>query len=204
MDQEIVVPWAPAPDGEDALWPWEITFDGGATRKDENSVAGAGAVLWKHDIRGGAPTKLLSVVVAIPGCDNAQLAEATGCRYALEALTRSTPGPSSVRIVGDNLAAVRYGAGSARMRRPALQSQIEAGLQPLLLAGWRMQWQAVRRRLNKAADALATVGQKWAELVMASGHGGLQVLQVSHQNPQRTPLPPSFPPPPYPFDSDAP
>ena len=53
---------------------------------------------------------------------------------------------------------VRYGAGTGRFQRPILEAQIELALGPLAQRGWALQWQAVRGRLNKAADRLATVG----------------------------------------------
>ena len=65
-------------------------------------------------------------------------------------------------MIGDYRALVRYGAGAARLRRPALQAHLEIGLGVVLAAGWRLQWVAVRRCLSPEADALATEGQGWA------------------------------------------
>ena len=63
---------------------------------------------------------------------------------------------------GDNLAVVRYGAGQGMLRREAMFSRLDGRLGALLSRGWDIQWRAVRRRLNRAADALATVGVQWA------------------------------------------
>ena len=83
--------------------------------------------------------------------------------------------PAAARVTGDNLAAVRYGAGHARYRRLPLQAQMEEGLRPLALAGWRLTWQAVRRRYNQAADFLAGVGQRWA---VALGNRGVRTIRT--------------------------
>eukprot|EP00959_Pyramimonas_sp_CCMP1952_P358462 7505534-Pyramimonas_sp.AAC.1 len=36
-------------------------------------------------------------------------------------------------------------------------------------AGWVLTWQAARRRLNKAADSLATIGVHWADALRREG-----------------------------------
>eukprot|EP00959_Pyramimonas_sp_CCMP1952_P196767 4114367-Pyramimonas_sp.AAC.1 len=36
-------------------------------------------------------------------------------------------------------------------------------------AGWVHTWQAVRRRLNKSADSLATIGVYWADALLREG-----------------------------------
>ena len=71
--------------------------------------------------------------------------------------------------MGDNLAVIRYGAGTNRFQRLSLQSQMELALGPLAQRGWVLQWQAVRRRLNKAADRLATLGVFWAACLGREG-----------------------------------
>ena len=43
-----------------------------------------------------------------------------------------------------------------------MQAHLDLPLADAAEAGWTLQWQAVRRRLNRAADALATVGVHWA------------------------------------------
>eukprot|EP00959_Pyramimonas_sp_CCMP1952_P194714 4071681-Pyramimonas_sp.AAC.1 len=73
------------------------------------------------------------------------------------------------RIVGDNLAALRYGAGTARYRRLHLAQQMEDALGQVESAGWVLAWQAVRRRLNKAADSLATIGVYLADSLRREG-----------------------------------
>ena len=46
---------------------------------------------------------------------------------------------------------------------------MDQGLRPLTEAGWPLAWQAVRRRLNVAADRLATLGVFWASTLRAAG-----------------------------------
>eukprot|EP00959_Pyramimonas_sp_CCMP1952_P102593 2146057-Pyramimonas_sp.AAC.1 len=97
------------------------------------------------------------------------MAEVAGCRAGL-ALLPHLEGPTRMaRIVGDNLAAVRYGAGTARYRRLHLAQQMEDALGQVGSAGWVLTWQAVRRRLNKAADSLATIGVYWADSLRREG-----------------------------------
>ena len=50
-----------------------------------------------------------------------------------------------------------------------MQAQLEAALATTLSQGWHLTWQAVRRRLNQAADALATEGVLWARDLAAQG-----------------------------------
>ena len=45
---DICVDTNPSPEWEDAAWPYDATFDGGARTIDEVEVAGAGATLWDH------------------------------------------------------------------------------------------------------------------------------------------------------------
>ena len=192
---EIVVPRSPFPDQDRTLWPMEVTFDGGARSiGDRPKVAGAGETIWMHDPDGGLPVRIASSVVAIPSSDNAQLAEATGCRAGLGALARSTPDIRAARIVGDNLAAIRYGAGTGRYRRLPLATQVELGLRPLVETGWALTWQAVHRWLNVASDRLATLGVFWADALRSAGHTALQSWIVWHRDPVTSiPLPSLFP-----------
>ena len=156
--QEILVAWNPSPEWEDAVWPYEATFDGGARQVGRRQVAGAGATIWEHCLSGGPPRCIATAVVAIPWQATAQVAEAIGCRTALEMLHTLKAGRRSARVVGDNLAVVRYCAGTARLRRATMQAQLEPALAAVAQQGWQLTWQAVRRRLNGAADSLATQG----------------------------------------------
>ena len=167
---ELCVTTNPSPNWEDATWPYEITFDGGARSLDETEVAGAGAILWEHDTQGGCPRQIASTVIAIPWKAGAQAAEAAGCCAGLRLLQTLRPAHRAARVVGDNLGVIRYGAGTARLRRLQMQAQLEAALATTLSQGWRLSWQAVRRRLNHAADALATEGVLWARDLVTQGH----------------------------------
>ena len=97
-------------------------------------------------------------VVAIPRGASAQLAEAHGCCAALALLRRAQGGPRRARVVGDNLAVIRYGAATAALRATPQQAILEVALAAAYANGWRLEWQAVRKHLNTAADALATEG----------------------------------------------
>ena len=121
-------------------------------------MAGAGAVLWRHNLGGGAPTVVDRVSIAIPHGASAQVAEAHGCCAALQLLRRVDEGPRRARVVGDNLAVIRYGAATASLRARAQQAMLEVALAETYLLGWCLDWQAVRRHLNTEADSLATRG----------------------------------------------
>ena len=168
-DTEITVLSNPSPDYEDALWPYELTFDGGARRIQQEQVAGGGVTLWRHNLNGGSPTMIAEAVIAIPSAATAQLAEATACRVGLNMLGTLEHAPRRARVVGDNLAAIRYGAGQGRFRHLPIMAQMEAGLQRLATLGWTTTWQAVRRRLNAAADHRATQGAQWAYELVQQG-----------------------------------
>ena len=72
-------------------------------------------------------------------------------------------------MVGDNVGVVRYGAGIARLRRPGMAGHLDDPLAAAAEAGWRLEWQAVRRRLNAGADALAGEGEELAVRLAEEG-----------------------------------
>ena len=112
-------------------------------------------------------------MVALPEVPHAQEAEAAGCGAALDLLLQQGRRlPRRAIISGDNLAVVRYGAGLGRLRRDAMFSRLDGRLGALLCRGWTLTWRAVRRRLNSAADALATGGVLWAGALLGWGRGG--------------------------------
>ena len=154
--------------------PFLVTFDGGAREcRQGGRAAGAGAILWGPASADGQRTPLRTATVALPGVPHAQEAEAAGCGAGLGMLGgMATDGfPLRAMVAGDNLGVVRYGAGTARLRRPEMAARIDEQLGRLLAAGWRISWRAVRRRLNRAADRLATAGFHWAEELRTAGGG---------------------------------
>ena len=188
---EVVCASLPSPDLDTVLWPYEVTFDGGARHiHPDHKVAGAGATLWHHGAADSVPVQIASIVVALPDVQDSQIAEASGCRAALAGLANIDTNVRAARVVGDNLAVVRYGAGTGRFQRSLLQAQMELALGPLAQRGWRLQWHAVRRRLNKAADRLATLGVFWAEALRRQGIRGVRTHIVWHTSS----TPPSEPP----------
>ena len=53
-ETEVVCPSLPAPDLDTIMWPYEVTFDGGARYIDgDRKVAGAAATLWHYPSHGG-------------------------------------------------------------------------------------------------------------------------------------------------------
>ena len=166
---EITVGRNPSPEAEDALWPWEVTFDGGASPSANGAVAGAGAALWRHNVGGGGPTCVARTSVAIPWGASAPLAEAIGCRAALDLLRQVGGSGRRARVVGDNLGVVRYGAGTARLRAQAQHAVLEEAFSAVLSQGWQLDRQAVRRHLNREADRLAMAGALWARSLRGEG-----------------------------------
>ena len=118
---------------------------------------------------------IAAAVVAIPWGASAQLAEAFGCRAALELLWRYGEGAGRARVVGDNLAVVRYCAGTARLRARPQQALLEDALGNAGARGWVLDWQAVRRNLNSMADRHATRGILWALRCREAGVDRLQM-----------------------------
>ena len=121
-------------------------------------------------------------VVAIPWDASAQVAEAHGCRAALRLLQVYAGGERRARVAGDNLAVIRYGAGTAGMRVTPQQALLEVALGETYTKGWDLDWQAVRRRLNTEADGLATMGVYQAARCAAQGVQHVQdyLVRVRH------------------------
>ena len=68
---------------------------------------------------------------------------------------------------------------------------MELALGPLAQRGWALQWQAVRRRLNKAADRLATLGVFWVACLRRQGIAQVTSHTVWHDS--SSPAPPRLP-----------
>eukprot|EP00959_Pyramimonas_sp_CCMP1952_P366901 7684428-Pyramimonas_sp.AAC.1 len=81
-------------------------------------------------------------IVALPSCSSAQMAEVAGCRAGLALLPRLRGPLRGAGIVGGNLAAIRYGAGTARYRRLHLAQQMEDALAQAENIGWVLSWPA--------------------------------------------------------------
>ena len=77
-------------------------------------------------------------------------------------------------MVGDNLAVIRYCAGTARLRARPQQALLEDALAEAGTRGWTLDWQAVRRSLNTLADRHATRGVRWARECRSAGVRRLQ------------------------------
>ena len=75
----------------------------------------------------------------------------------------------AARMVGDNLAVLQFGAGLGRLRQPAMHAAISGPLAALLTDGWALEWTAVKRRLNQAADVGTTSAVHWAGRLRADG-----------------------------------
>ena len=56
-----------------------------------------------------------------------------------------------------------------------MQHPMAGELARAIEAGWHLTWKAVRRRLNKAADEVATEGVRWAHDLLKQGHKQPQV-----------------------------
>ncbi len=129
--------------GPSEPWAHEVCFDGGAQARDGvGKVAGAGAVLWGPVQPDGTRAVLRVARVSLPGEEYARVAEAWGLRLALLLLCDLLNVRRSARIVGDNLAVVRYGASQGRLHQPDMQGVLEQVLARVLLLGWDLQWAA--------------------------------------------------------------
>ena len=85
------------------------------------------------------------------------------------------------------MAVVRYCSGTARLRRVTMQAHLEIALGRILDMSWVLEWQAVRRRLNKQSDELATQGVFWAAEKRDSGQSdiGVSVKWLAEPQPDR-------------------
>ena len=100
---------------------------------------------------------------------HAQVAEAWGAKLALLLLLRTKATLRQARIIGDNLNVVRYGAERGAVRNPDIHGPMADALASAAEQGWALRWRAVRRRLNKAADEVATAAVRRAHVLRAAG-----------------------------------
>ena len=76
------------------------------------------------------------------------------------------------------MAVIRYGAATASLRAITQHAIMEVALADVYLLGWQLDWQAVRRHLNTASDALATQGICMAAREVDEGRRALVVWSV--------------------------
>ena len=107
--------------------------------------------------------------MALPQEPYAQVAEAWGGKLGLDLLTACQADTRIARVIGDNLGVIRYGAERAALRNPAIHRPLATALAEAAEKGWTVHWRAVRRRLNKAADAGATEAVLWAHRLRKQG-----------------------------------
>ena len=107
--------------------------------------------------------------MALPDEPHAQVAEAWGAKLGLDLLRDTKADVRRARVIGDNLGVVRYGAEMGALRNPAMHRPLADALAAIAEGGWHLRWRAVRRRLNKAADAVATEAVLWAHRLRADG-----------------------------------
>ena len=113
--------------------PWEVTFDGGAREIKGQRVAGSGAALWGNRDHNGRIPLIATCLVPLPTEEHAQIAEAWGCRAALDMVRSHTPAGSRVTVTGDNLAVVRQGAGQGGIRQAHIGLVIDRKLASCVL-----------------------------------------------------------------------
>ena len=61
-----------------------------------------------------------------------------------------------VEVQGDNLPVIRFAACSGRLRDPSYEALLSDLIASMPRLGFAIRYHAVRRRFNKAADAVAT------------------------------------------------
>ena len=173
---------------EDAATEFVVSFDGGARRDAELDarVAGAGAILWRTSPLGVAQ-EVGRAQVALPSEAWSPIAEAWGLRLALHLACRHVEAGHSLRVVGDNVAVVRFGAAQGRLRNPDHEALISPVLCEALVRGVRLSWAAVRRRYNRAADAVATEGVRWAARLARVGEAARRVRFLRPHLPGHSP-----------------
>ena len=66
------------------------------------------------------------------------------------------------RVVGDCSQPILYANAQARMRVIPQRRPIDQAIELAWRQGWRVRWQAVRRRFNADAHSLAGAAAEWA------------------------------------------
>ena len=143
-----------------------LSFDGGARRgigearleAGEDPVAGAGALLWSEPDVDGRRRLLARAWVAAPAFRNSMLAEAVGLATGISLIRCFLGFPRPITVLGDNLPLLRLAAATGRLRTDGIWAVVEAALMYVAAHGWNVDWVAVRRHRNCAADAAATDG----------------------------------------------
>ena len=182
--EELTVPRSLAPRTSAALVPYGVFFDGGTCNREGNSAAGAGALLW-HIHSSGPPTCIARAILATPGDSSASLAESHACSLALMLLTSlarehwETHGSTlRARLVGDCIPVIRYASAQARFRSANQRAHIDRGLGLVSEIGWNLEWQAVNRRHNSHAHALARIAAVWAnDLCLHGSRAGRSLIE---------------------------
>ena len=148
-----------------------LSFDGGARLRGPGAAMGGAALLWSARLEDGRRTVLAEASAAVPRATSATEAEAWGLRVGLELVRQAGARAPSRRleVFGDNLAVVRFGAGTGRVRDPGVWALVSGPLARCLGLGWGVQWHAVRRRFNTAADAAASRARDEASAMALAG-----------------------------------
>ena len=148
-----------------------LSFDGGARLRGPGAAMGGAALLWSARFEDGRRMLLAEASAAIPWATSATEAEAWGLRVGLGLIRQAGSQAASrkLEVFGDNLAVVRFGAGTGRVRDPSVWALISAPLAQCLGVGWGVRWHAVRRRFNTAADAAASKARDEASAMASAG-----------------------------------
>ena len=118
-------------------------------------------MLWGPASANGSRELLGSADVSVPARGSSTDAEVLGLRVGLlllQRVLRRHP-TSRVHIFGDNLAVVRFGAGTASLHLYRHVQLLQGPLSTAVGLGWSPAWTAVRRRFNTEADAGATAAR---------------------------------------------
>ena len=143
-----------------------LSFDGGARHsfgdlavpEGDLPRGGAGFALWTPADLGGRRRCLLQGSLSAPAIRDSGQAEAAGLACAVLALAALIQRPDPLEILGDNLGVIRLAACNARLRGDRFWLELNEPLMRVARQSWDVRWTAVRRHLNKTADALATLG----------------------------------------------
>ncbi|MFM7985672.1 MAG: hypothetical protein ACKPKO_40805, partial [Candidatus Fonsibacter sp.] len=154
---------------DESEWSYEATFDGGVRAVNGRPVAGAGVVIWGAAQSDGTRPVLGRCRISIPRVASVLYAEAVGCGEALRWLAAHDVTVRLARVCGENLAVLRFCAHEGRLRDPVVHDVLDRALNAVYARGWRIEWTAIRRRFNVAADRLATEGIMHAVSLAESG-----------------------------------
>ena len=124
----------------------------------------------------------MQISAALPRLTDSMAGEGAGLAYGALLAGAVIADNTDLGILGDNLPVIRLGAANGRIRTDRVWVEVEDALLTLARRRLPLHWYAVRRHLNKAADALATEGVFVGLRMKAEGQSDDTVIFWCNEN----------------------